>query len=169
MGVANMAAREKELLAIAFNKLRQIPRLHILADHIEDRLGVISFYVEDIHYNLLVKLLNDRYGVQVRGGCSCAGTYGHFLLHVDRALSKSITDQIDSGDLSAKPGWVHLSIHPTLEEKTLHYILEGLAAIVENIDTWQKDYVYCNLSNEFTHVDGDCLEKINLGSWFGFQ
>ncbi len=169
MGVANMAAREKELLAIAFNKLREIPRLHILADHIEDRLGVISFYVEDIHYNLLVKLLNDRYGVQVRGGCSCAGTYGHFLLHVDRALSKSITDQIDSGDLSAKPGWVRLSIHPTLEEKTLHYILEGLAAIVENIDTWQKDYVYCNLSNEFTHVDGDCLEKINLESWFEFK
>ncbi|MEM8485822.1 MAG: aminotransferase class V-fold PLP-dependent enzyme [Bacteroidota bacterium] len=169
MGVANMAAREKELLAIAFDQLRQIPRLHILADHIEDRLGVISFYVEDIHYNLLVKLLNDRYGIQVRGGCSCAGTYGHFLLHVDRALSKSITDQIDSGDLSAKPGWVRLSIHPTLEEKTLHYILEALAAIVDNIDAWQKDYAYCNLSNEFTHVDGDCLEKINLESWFEFK
>lgn len=166
MGVDKMAAREKELLDIAFKRLRQVPRLHMLAENLEHRLGVISFYAEDIHYNLIVKLLNDRFGIQVRGGCSCAGTYGHFLLHVDRTLSKSITDQIDSGDLSAKPGWVRLSIHPTLEEKTLHYILDAIEQVVVKIDDWQKDYAYCNISNEFTHKSGDCLDKIDLSSWF---
>ena len=168
MGVENMAAREEELLHIAFERLTAIPKVHILAEHIRERLGVISFYAEDIHYNLIVKLLNDRYGIQVRGGCSCAGTYGHFLLHVDRALSKSITDQIDSGDLSAKPGWVRLSIHPTLETSTLNYILDAIQAVVENIDEWSKDYVYCSISNEYTHIDGDCLDKIDLTGWFKF-
>lgn len=168
MGVGNMAEREKELLNIAFERLRQVPRLHMLADKLEHRLGVISFYAEDIHYNLIVKLLNDRFGIQVRGGCSCAGTYGHFLLHVDRALSKSITDQIDSGDLSAKPGWVRLSIHPTLKNSTLHYILDAIEQVVTNINEWQKDYEYCSISNEFTHKSGDCLDKIDLSSWFRF-
>lgn len=166
MGVDKMAAREKELLAVAFERMRQIPGIHILANNVEERLGVMSFYADGIHYNLLVKLLNDRYGIQVRGGCSCAGTYGHFLLHVDRAMSKSITDQIDSGDLSAKPGWVRLSIHPTLEEETLHYIIDAIRDVVANIEEWQKEYAYCSTSNEFTHKSGDCLDKIDLGGWF---
>jgi len=106
MDCKKMEEREKELLQIVFDKLRKIPKLQILANNVEERLGVISFYVEDIHFNLIVKLLNDRYGIQVRGGCSCAGTYGHYLLHVDQELSSRITKKIDQGDLSEKPGWV---------------------------------------------------------------
>ncbi len=169
MGIEKMAAREKEMLPAAFKRLRKIPGLKILADHIEERLGVISFYVEGIHYNLIVKLLNDRYGIQVRGGCSCAGTYGHFLLHVDRAHSKSITDRIDSGDLSVKPGWVRLSIHPTMENTTLHFILDAISEVVTNINEWQDDYEYCNTSNEFTHKKGDGLDKLDLPNWFQIE
>ena len=50
-----------------------IPRLHLLANQVDDRLGILSFYVEGVHYNLVTTLLNDCFGVQVRGGCSCAG------------------------------------------------------------------------------------------------
>ena len=166
MGVENMMHREEELLEIAFTRLRKIPGLHILADHLEDRLGVMSFYVDDIHYNLLVTLLNDRYGIQVRGGCSCAGTYGHFLLHVDRSLSKSITDRIDAGDLSMKPGWVRLSIHPTMTNDTLHMIIDAIEEIVANIDEWKEEYTYCPIANEFTHHSGNCTDRIELGEWF---
>ena len=166
MGVENMMHREEELLDIAFTRLRKIPGLHILADHIEERLGVMSFYVDNIHYNLLVTLLNDRYGIQVRGGCSCAGTYGHFLLHVDRSLSKSITDRIDAGDLSMKPGWVRLSIHPTMTDETLHFIINAIEEIVLNIDTWKEDYTYCPIANEYTHHSGNCTDRIDLSAWF---
>ncbi|MCU0362604.1 MAG: aminotransferase class V-fold PLP-dependent enzyme [Bacteroidales bacterium] len=100
MGTSNIALREEELLDIAFEKLAGIKGLHILADGIRDRLGVISFYVDNIHHNLLTSILNDRFGIQMRGGCSCAGTYGHYLLDVDFSLSKEITDRIDAGDLS---------------------------------------------------------------------
>ncbi len=152
MGVANIQAREHELLAKTFPVLRDIPGLVILADHSEDRLGVISFYVEGIHYNLIVQLLNDRFGIQVRGGCSCAGTYGHYLLHVDWEKSHMITDKIDAGDLSAKPGWVRFSLHPTMTTEELEFSANAIREIVENVDEWGRDYRYDNHTNEFSHI-----------------
>ena len=169
MGVDKIRAREEELVKIAFAGLKKIPTLHILAGNIEHRLGAISFYIENIHYNLIVKILNDRFGVQVRGGCSCAGTYGHYLLHVDPNRSKIITDKIDQGDLSEKPGWVRMSIHPTMTDAELNTTIDGIAQIVENIDEWSKDYIYDKSKNEFFHKnsDGSDLEKIK--SWFSIS
>jgi len=103
MDTHKIRKREEELLKIAFDGLRSIKGLHILAENITERLGIISFYTDNIHHNLVTKLLNDRFGIQVRGGCSCAGTYGHFLLNVDIKQSREITDRIEAGDLSLKP------------------------------------------------------------------
>ncbi|NUN07660.1 MAG: aminotransferase class V-fold PLP-dependent enzyme [Ignavibacteriaceae bacterium] len=153
MGTGNMLQREEELVDIIFDKFPAIPKLHLLAGNITHRLGAISFYLEDIHYNLAVKLLNDKYGIQVRGGCSCAGTYGHFLLHVDPNRSKHITDLIDSGDLSEKPGWVRVSLHPTMTDDELFMIIEALNEIVRNYSSWAKDYYYSNHTNEFLHKE----------------
>ncbi|HSL89715.1 MAG TPA: aminotransferase class V-fold PLP-dependent enzyme [Ignavibacteriaceae bacterium] len=166
MGVDNLRKREEELVKIALDGLYKIPKVHILAQNEYHRLGAISFYVEDIHYNLIVKLLNDRYGIQVRGGCSCAGTYGHYLLHVDPTRSKMITDKIDQGDLSDKPGWVRMSIHPTMTNNELNLIVKAVEEIVNNISEWEKDYKYDKHKNEFFHIssNGDELKKIK--KWF---
>lgn len=165
MGVEKMQAREEQLIKTAFTEMRKIPGLHILADNVEKRLGAISFYVEGIHYNLLVKLLNDRFGVQVRGGCSCAGTYGHYLLHVTPNQSKEITDKIDHGDFSEKPGWVRMSIHPTMTDYELNLIIDALKQIVENIEEWKKDYTYDQHKNEYfntlmTDEHNICAEEL---------
>lgn len=157
--IEHMLHREEDLLKIAFRELRQIPNLNILAGEIENRLGVISFYVPTIHFNLLVKLLNDRYGVQVRGGCSCAGTYGHFLLNIDKATSHKITNKINHGDLSEKPGWVRMSLHPTMTNEEIYFITNAIREIVENIDHWQRDYTYSAQTNEFYHKKFSGNEK----------
>jgi selenocysteine lyase/cysteine desulfurase len=151
MGTENIKLREKELLELAFEGLDKIKGLHILADNARDRLGVISFYVENIHYNLLVQLLNDKYGIQTRGGCACAGTYGHFLLEVSYEKSKEITDKINHGDLSEKPGWVRWSLHPTMTNKEVEIMITGLLDITENIETYKKDYIHVKRSNVFRH------------------
>ncbi len=166
MGVDKIRAREEELVSAALKELKQIPGLHILAGNIEHRLGAISFYVENIHYNLIVKLLNDRFGVQVRGGCSCAGTYGHYLLHVDPNRSKIITDKIDQGDLSEKPGWVRMSIHPTMTDDELKLVINGIKEIVQNIYEWEKEYVYDKSKNEFFHINHNDMELNKIKSWF---
>jgi selenocysteine lyase/cysteine desulfurase len=153
MGVENILRREHELVSLAFGGLRKIRGIHILADNVEERLGVISFYLEYIHFNLIVKLLSDRFGIQVRGGCVCAGTYGHFLLEVSYARSREITDKINHGDLSEKPGWVRWSIHPTTTDSEVLFFLRSVEEITENISAWEKDYVYLKRTNEYMHRD----------------
>ncbi len=160
-----IAKREEELLEMAFDKLSKIPGLKILADNVKQRLGVISFYVEGLHHNLIVKLLNDRFGIQVRGGCSCAGTYGHFLLNIDKETSKFFTDKIDHGDLKDKPGWVRVSLHPTLTNQQLDFIINAINQIVKNYDDWKKDYFQSAETGEWFHKTFRKEESL-IQDWF---
>jgi selenocysteine lyase/cysteine desulfurase len=138
----------------------------LLADNIEQRLGIISFYLDDVHYNLLVRLLSDRFGVQVRGGCACAGTYGHYLLHVSYNQSKEITERINSGDLSSKPGWVRLSLHPTMTEEELYFSIDAIKQIGLKHKEWEKDYIYDKHTNEFTNINSVDGGSIDFKKWF---
>lgn len=166
MGVENILKREEELIKITFNEFKKISKLHILAQNEEHRLGIISFYVEDLHYNLICKLLNDRFGIQMRGGCSCAGTYGHYLLHVDPSRSKRITDKINQGDLSEKPGWVRLSLHPTMTNDELYYIIDAINQIIKYGKSWANDYTYSLRTNEFYHYNEPNIDKLYIEKWF---
>jgi selenocysteine lyase/cysteine desulfurase len=161
--------REKEMLAIALPVLRSIPKVHLLANQVDDRLGILSFYVEDAHYNLVTTLLNDCFGVQVRGGCSCAGTYGHYLMHVDPTRSKRITDKIDHGDLSEKPGWVRLSLHPTMTDEELHFILGAIEDVVHNVHSLEEEYTYCPRTNTYHHRSGTDASRLCDKSWFSLD
>ena len=151
MGVDSIVRRDKALLEQAFSSLRKIKGLHILADSEVARIGVVSFYFDDIHYNLAVRLLNDHYGIQVRGGCSCAGTYGHILLDVDRDHSCRITQEIDHGDLTHKPGWVRLSLHPTMTDNELEYVLTAIKEISVNGQELGNEYRFDPSTGEFFH------------------
>ncbi len=166
MGTGKIEKREEELVKIVFKELSKISGMHILAGNIQDRLGAISFYIDGIHYNLIVKLLNDRFGIQVRGGCSCAGTYGHYLLHVSPDQSKRITEKIDHGDYSEKPGWVRLSIHPTMNNDEIYFIADAINQIVKNISSWEKDYEYISSKNEFINTVSQSNENRVIENWF---
>ena len=166
MGVKNILDREHEINDIVFNKLSKIDNLQILAGHQKERLGVYSFYIIDAHYNLVVKLLNDRYGIQTRGGCSCAGTYGHFLLNVDLPTSKAIELKILDGCLIERPGWVRMSIHPTMTNEEIHFICDAIKDVAENFETWSKDYEYNAIKNEFEHNKNLEIEKEITSNWF---
>lgn len=168
MGVDNMLKREHELIDNIFKKLEPVSNINILAGQHKDRLGVISFYIDDLHYNLGVKLLNDRFGIQTRGGCSCAGTYGHFLLHVDQQTSKELTDEISIGDLVRKPGWIRMSIHPTTTNEEIEFVCDSIIALAEQHEDWAKDYEYSRSNNEFIHktlIDKPCTAT-NVDDWF---
>ena len=166
MNSEKMLLREEQLVKSLFHGLRQIPGLTILADTIEKRLGILSFYFDGIHYNLVVKLLNDKYGIQVRGGCLCAGTYGHYLLHVDHYTSKRITDKISGGDFSTKPGWVRLSVHPTTTDEEVAYIIDALRETGRNANNWAQEYNYNSHTNEYQHKTGDTALQQTIQQWF---
>ncbi len=166
MGVKNIEKRENEMNKIIFEELRKIPKLHILADNIEHRLSIFSFYFEHIHYNLVVKLLNDYFGIQTRGGCSCAGTYGHYLLNVTKDHSHSIACKIDSGNLEDKPGWVRASFHPTTTNDEIYQFIDALNYIYNNIVTMSEHYYYDSYKNEFIHKTYQCVIPAMVDSWF---
>ena len=166
MTVDAMRRREEAIVPHAMDKLQAIPGVHLLAPGVRHRLAMLSFWVEDLHYNLVVRLLNDRFGVQSRGGCSCAGTYGHYLLHVDPSRSKAITDKIDRGDLSDKPGWVRLSFHPSTTMADIDHAMHAVEEVVRNAKAWSADYSYSNVTNEYAHRDGDAALRTRVHEWF---
>lgn len=168
MGIENIKRREVELLKLAFGGLDKIKGLNILANNVRDRLGVISFYIEKIHYNLVVRILNDKYGIQTRGGCACAGTYGHFLLEVSYDQSQEITDKINHGDLSDKPGWVRWSLHPTMKDSEVELMITALNDIVENIENYNKDYTHDKHTNVYWHKDEKSDDEL-MESWFSLD
>lgn len=166
MGTKNIEKREDEINAKMFATLESIPNVQILAPRHKKRLSIFSFYLDNIHFNLVVKLLNDRYGIQTRGGCSCAGTYGHFLLNVDQETSYSIKDQILEGCSTEKPGWVRLSLHPTVTDSELDFICNSLVELCKNIDEWSKDYEYDLSKNDYVHKSIAPIEKELVADWF---
>lgn len=168
MGVENILKREHEIVDYVFERFATIPNLHILADQHKDRLGVISFYIEDLHYNLGVKLLNDKFGIQTRGGCSCAGTYGHYLLHVDQERSNYLTDKIAQGDLMEKPGWIRMSIHPTTTNSEIQYVCDGIEQLAANFKQWATDYQLKPRSNEFIHISAEDTVQQLVDNFFKF-
>jgi len=166
MGIENIEMREKELLSQAFKGLRAIPSVRILADNVTERIGALSFYIENVHFNLVVKLLSDRYGIQVRGGCACAGTYGHYLLDVSYDNSREITDLINHGDLSQKPGWIRWSIHPTSLDSEIEYFIFAVDEIARNYKKWGLEYDYNKHNNEFSHKSMSGKSGYDLDKWF---
>ncbi len=166
MGVENIQEREHEILNQILPELKKIKNLHLLADKFTDRLGVISFTIDGLNYHLGVRMLNDKFGIQTRGGCSCAGTYGHLLLGVDQEKSEKIVKEIEKGDTRNKPGWIRLSIHPTTTDEEVAYIISAIKELATKHQEWFDDYVYVN--HEYIHKTFHPQDKIKkeLKNWF---
>ena len=169
IGVKNILDREHEIHEIVWPRLLKIDNLHVLAENISERLGIYSFYIDDLHFNLVVQLLNDRFGIQTRGGCSCAGTYGHFLLHVDQNQSKELLAKMDEGCLIERPGWIRMSIHPTTTDEEVRFICEAIKELAVHCKEWAKDYSYDMPTNEFLHKSFVSKEKDLVRQWFNLD
>jgi selenocysteine lyase/cysteine desulfurase len=168
MGVENILRREQELLEMTFACLSKMTNVTILQANARKRLGIISFIVKGAHYNLIVKLLNDKFGVQARGGCSCAGTYGHHLLNVDEVQSHEIWSAIHSGDFSSKPGWIRISLHPTMTDREIQFIMNAIDSTVSNFKEWMTDYFYDAKYNEYLLKKEISSKQHCIESWFKF-
>lgn len=166
MGVTNIRRRKDELLPAVFDRLANRPDIELLAGHCRERLSIVSFAVRGAHYNLIVKLLNDRFGIQTRGGCSCAGPYGHFLLGLNKNHSYGIRRLIDRSNLSAKPGWIRLSIHPTITDAEVEFILDAIDQTIARYPAWQRDYTYDATRNEYFFKAGEPRQSRPVDDWF---
>ncbi|WP_372884640.1 aminotransferase class V-fold PLP-dependent enzyme [Shimia sp.] len=135
IGQERITARNAELSARAFAAWQGCPGLELLAPRHRARLPILSFVPRDasgrrIDYRAFTRALSDRFGIQARGGCSCAGPYVHRLLGIDDAWSEEIRAGILAGDSGAKPGFVRLNLSPLMEDSTVDYILSSVRALL---------------------------------------
>ena len=142
----------------AIERWRDNPRIHILGNPDAWRLSIVSFMIRHgdryLHHNLVVAMLNDLFGIQSRGGCSCAGPYGHRLLGIDLTRSREFEREILKGCEGIKPGWVRLSFNYFVSETVFQFILDAVELIADHGWKLLPDYRFCALTGQWRHLRG---------------
>ncbi len=126
IGSERMHRVEHDYLRRALAEWTRESGIEILGNLEVERLGVVSMIFRGLHHNFVVALLNDFFGVQVRGGCMCAGPYGHELLHIDDDVSRGIRALLEQGHCGVKPGWVRVGFSPVTTEREFQALMEGV-------------------------------------------
>lgn len=127
---------EADMTARLHRALRNIPGVEVLGPESAERIGIFSFNIRVgerlLHHNYVVALLNDLFGIQARGGCSCAGPYGHTLLGIDQARTKQHEEAVLSGLAAYRPGWARVGVNYFFSEQDVDTIATAIAFIAEH-------------------------------------
>jgi selenocysteine lyase/cysteine desulfurase len=136
VGTEVIERREAEFVHRAAKIFGEHPNLEIMGNPDAPRLSIMSLRFKhgdkDLHYGFVVSLLNDLFGIQVRGGCSCAGPYGHTLLGMDMEYSRAIEAEIRSGAMILRPGWVRLNFNYFIDEAEFEYLVRAITLVAEH-------------------------------------
>jgi selenocysteine lyase/cysteine desulfurase len=158
VGVPLIKSVEEALLRRAVEAWSTEPTIEILGNLEAERLSILSFVVKHpggryLHHNFVVALLNDLFGIQARGGCSCAGPYGHRLLGIDIEHSHAFQHEIAAGCEGIKPGWVRVNFTYFLDEPVADYIIEAVRFIAREGDRFLTDYRFDPPTGLWYHRD----------------
>jgi selenocysteine lyase/cysteine desulfurase len=172
VGVEVIRAHEEYRVRRALERWGAHPGIEILGDRQADRLSIVSFVIRRrdttgrpgryLHHNYVVSLLNDLFGIQARGGCSCAGPYGHRLLGIDIARSRSFRRQIARGCEGIKPGWVRVNLNYFVSETVIDYVLEAVELVADHGWRLLPDYRFDPASGLWRHRDGPAEPPLRL-------
>jgi selenocysteine lyase/cysteine desulfurase len=158
VGWETIRAREHDFITRAIASWSQHPNLLILGNKDAWRLSIVSFVVRHqdayLHHNFVVALLNDLFGIQARGGCSCAGPYGHRLLGIDLATSKEFEREIVRGCEGIKPGWVRVNFNYFLSETQFQFLLDAIHLVATDGWKFLPDYTFCPETGLWRHRRG---------------
>lgn len=154
VGTDTIKQIEEKYMAKAVDALSPNTDIRILGNMTNPRLSFLSFQVKHksrlLHHNFIAALLNDLFGIQSRGGCSCAGPYGHDLLQIDEETSHQFISELNKGHSGIKPGWTRINLNYFIPEDEIDFIIKAILWIAEH--GWK-------LLKLYTFNDDD-------GSWF---
>jgi len=167
VGTATIREQEERFLRRAVEAWQQEPTIEILGNLDAPRLSIVSFVVRSpsgryLHHNFVVALLNDLFGIQSRGGCSCAGPYGHRLLGIDIERSHEFEREIAAGCEGIKPGWVRVNFNYFLSDAVADYIVQAVRIVAR--DGWRLlgDYLFDPATGRWRHRDGVVTPPLSL-------
>jgi hypothetical protein len=160
-------AHEEDFLRRAVAAWGANPNLEILGNLDAERLSILSFTVRQpggryLHHNFVVSLLNDLFGIQSRGGCSCAGPYGHRLLGIDVERSHEYEREITHGCEGIKPGWVRVNFNYFVSEAVFSYVVEAVDLVATHGWAFLPDYRFDPATGLWRHRDGAVEPPLRL-------
>lgn len=133
IGAEEIEAREARLAGRLRAAWAGLPAIEVLGPREAPRIGIFAFNIRAgaklLHHNLVVAMLNDLFGIQARGGCSCAGPYGHELLRIDDATAQAHERAVARGLSAFRPGWARLGVNYFFAPETVDYIAEAVAFV----------------------------------------
>ena len=158
VGVDAIRERETAFIRRALARWEANPSIEILGSHEAERLSIVSFVVRRgplyLHHNYVVALLNDLFGIQSRGGCSCAGPYGHRLLGLDLETSHEFEREVVRGCEGIKPGWVRVNFNYFISEAVFSFILDAVDLVATEGWRLLPDYTFDPTNGLWRHRAG---------------
>ena len=167
VGVDVIRAYEEDFLRRAIAAFDEHPNIEVLGNRDAERLSIVSFVVRRpggryLHHNVVVALLNDLFGIQSRGGCSCAGPYGHRLLGIDLERSHEFEREITHGCEGIKPGWVRINFNYFISEVVFRYVVEAVGLIADHGWALLRDYRFDPFTGRWRHRAGAVEPPLSL-------
>ncbi|HEY9477543.1 MAG TPA: aminotransferase class V-fold PLP-dependent enzyme [Microbacteriaceae bacterium] len=167
VGVLTIQAHERDFLRRAIAAWDAHPSIQVLGNPHAERLSIVSFVVRHeggrlLHHNAVVAILNDVFGIQSRGGCSCAGPYGHRLLGIDLERSHEFEREVLEGREGIKPGWVRVNFNYFISEETFRYIVQAVAWVADHGWKLLPFYRFDPQSGLWKHRDGPIEPPLRL-------
>ncbi len=167
VGIDVIRAHEDDYVRRAVAAWNDHPNIEILGNLDAERLSIVSFVVRRpggryLHHNLVVAVLNDLFGIQSRGGCSCAGPYGHRLLGIDIERSHEFEREIAHGCEGIKPGWVRVNFNYFISEEVFHYVVQAVALVADHGWKLVPEYRLDLASGRWRHKDGAVEPPLRL-------
>ena len=167
VGTDTIRRQEERHLRRAVEAWREEPGIELLGNLDADRLSIVSFILRSpsgryLHHNYVVALLNDLFGIQSRGGCSCAGPYGHRLLGIDLERSHEFEREITGGCEGIKPGWVRINFNYFVSDAVVDYLIEAVRVTAR--DGWKLlgDYRFDPVTGLWRHREGVVTPPLSL-------
>lgn len=159
VGTSVIRAHESDYVRRAIESWDSIDEIEVLGNLSAERLSILSFVIRRphhryLHHNAVVALLNDLFGIQARGGCSCAGPYGHRLLGIDIERSHEFEREITHGCEGIKPGWIRVNFNYFIDEAVFQYIVKAVAFVAQYGVRFLPDYVFDPVTGLWTHREG---------------
>jgi selenocysteine lyase/cysteine desulfurase len=174
VGEDEIRRREHDFIRRAIASWSENPRIRILGNPDADRLSIVSFVVRApqnlgperyVHHNFVVAVLNDLLGIQSRGGCSCAGPYGHRLLGVTPEMSRLLESEIAAGCEVIKPGWVRINFNYFISETEYAYLVDAVHLVADLGWRLLPQYQFDAASGSWRHRDGLTAPPLSLAGF----
>lgn len=173
VGYEAIRALEESFIKRAIASWQANPNIRILGNPHAWRLSIVSFVVKHgaryLHHDFIVALLNDLFGIQARGGCSCAGPYGHRLLGIDESTSRVFEREVAKGCDGIKPGWVRVNFNYFISEAVFDYILKAVQLVADEGWKLLPHYQFNPRTGAWRHRQGRpdpalCLKDLSYRS-----